>query len=242
MKKLITTAAAVLISAVMLCGCAGQSEQDNTESIANEPVQISLPEERDISEYEPVLMIDGVEVPFLQGEDEVQAQLGKNFSEWVDFTFPEGVTPSDPVLVMPFKTVEEDICEITTYTLNYTDGNPQAHELRLFGIKGLYIPIPDLNKKYKGKLMSLDESNFELIYVNGAYLETPKEENNITQELDRMLLIDRTIDSYMVIDLLRSPENTADLITFTVVCRTQEFDQAEEQGASPETEENLGEA
>lgn len=229
MKKIMLTAFTVLMSALMLGGCANTGDKDTSSEVSSveQRIEIDLPEKRKIEDYESVLKIDGTEVPFLQGEEEVKSKLGNNFSEWIHFEFPDGVDGSIPVLVMPFLDNEKDICEIRTYSFNYTEGNPMGHDLQLFGLDGLYIPIPVLEEQMKGKLISLDDNNFEMIYVNGAYANVPEDLDRYTQELDRMLLIDKSIESYMVIDMIKSDENTADLITFTVMSRTESYDKME---------------
>lgn len=228
MKKIIITAAAVLMSVLMLGSCAQSKEEQKPAEVSSvQRLQIELPEKRDTADYESVLKIDGVEVPFLQGEEEIKSKLGESFSEWIHYEFPEGVDGSKPVLVMPYLDNEQDICEISTYSFNYTEGNPMGHDLDLFGIDGLYIPIPILQEHLKDNLITLDENNYELIYVNGGYVKTPADVDAYTKELDTMLLIDRSIDSYMVIDMIKSPENTADLITFTVINRAENYDKIE---------------
>lgn len=151
-----------------------------------------------------VLKIDGVEVPFTEGESAVAEALGNKYCRWINFIYPRGAVPAEVCLKLAYLEDREDTnVWLYNYVLNENEGDLGAHDIQFLGFDTYHVPIDDLKEKYGDYFINDAVSDYELYVVDGHIVGTadPPDE----------------INSYMIIDIFESEEHTTESIIFTVV-------------------------
>lgn len=173
-------------------------------------------------ENTPILKIDGVEVPFLEGEQAISDALGENYSRWIDFQFPEGVDGTRPVLILPFLE-HYDGYTCYTYELNEQEGDPESHDIELLGFDTIHFSIEEFKETYADYILPQDfKSWYTLHYADGALIpasDIMSDPENYFQYYE-----ENKIPRYLHISVMEDEETgTAYTLNFSVV----EFDETE---------------
>ena len=156
MKKAI----AVLISAVLLTAC-GTGEQTTEQS-----KQSSSSASETVGFDGSILVIDGVEIPFEQGEEAVSQALGDAFAvrDMETFSFPDSADTDKLVLYDAFR---DNVAGFDISITNYRLNAPEEHDIRLLGHEGIGITHDEILAEFPDCSVRFMKSADLLFFTDG---------------------------------------------------------------------------
>jgi hypothetical protein len=174
-----------------------------------------------------ILIVDGKAVPFETGEKAVKRRLKSNYCRRFDFTYPDDVDESDPVVILAEIEDSDDYTEIYNYELNTGYCDLDSHDITLLGYDGLGISLSDFEEDYAGKYLTMssyEEPYYELIYAGSSFTafasEDPYSSDNTEIIFDlRDRVIKGELDCFISVYLYFNDEGVANQASFAVTVK-----------------------